>query len=525
MDIFINGGMPSADFSGSYEVLETGSAYRLSRINGGGSDNGGFIRSTKKVSLDGLQIVVDLDSISGSVGWIQFSLAKEWQSQYWNANDLNGFGWSFSGIALEKMSNVTSSLNLWTQTYHSSAAGAGTTYPAATDSVFYARSGGESKITVTIRKNTADGKYYLYGNAAQNKILCLDDVLERSVDECFPDGDAWLGMMFDSVDNLSFDFNVNENTAPGNGMNINIDADIDDIGNWGDIGTDIDDSEYVKVIEDDEEDDVDEDETETETENTASDSPKQESGGNNNNNSIPDYDYTDVIESFELTEEVLRKAIDESEYDILVFRTDSPGVLTESMLEMLKESGKTLRYVILDDLGEELIIWELKEILRTDAAIDMKVSFSAQYEENILEIMGADRKTIILEFAYSGALPGSVNIFIRNVKRVFAFDRPSFKDGEIVYLYLYDDAKKALDPTGYPVVFTEAREYVGFTIDHCSMYTVTTYRPLNNQTGAPGETQTVIYWWVIVLASIGGLVVIGGGTLTVLMFLKKRKGA
>ena len=203
----------SGDFSGSYPVSVTGDTYSFNNISGGGGDGAGFVRSAKKLSLDGLQIVIDLDSVSGSLGWVFFSLAAEAQGGIGLANSHNGFGLSFSASALNNANSVSNS-NLWSQTYHHTAPGAA---PGFTETPFESRTGGESRITFTIRKDAVLGEWYLYINDSQEKALCLDEVLGRNVDDCFPKNDAWLCIVFDSVNNFSMDFNVNEHTAPGTG--------------------------------------------------------------------------------------------------------------------------------------------------------------------------------------------------------------------------------------------------------------------------------------------------------------------
>jgi len=193
-----------ADFGGGFEVAGTDGIYNFDSAR---RINGIEVYTNKRYRLDGLQITVDLNNISGNLGWMFFSFATSGQGGYFDQNALNGFGWSINAAALNALSE-TSTFMFNTQTYWNNLD------PGNTREInnLTARSNYADKITLTIRRNTTNNKYYLYRDTDQTEIICIDDELGigRSVSSAFPDGKAQMNITFDYSGSFAMDFTVNE---------------------------------------------------------------------------------------------------------------------------------------------------------------------------------------------------------------------------------------------------------------------------------------------------------------------------
>ena len=270
--------------------------------------------------------------------------------------------------------------------------------------------------------------------------------------------------------------------------------------------------------------------------NNADQSDKKSDSSNTNSNnsgnsdggyypSPPDTD-TDIIDNeFELTEEILLNAILNSQGDLLKYETKTPGILTVAMQQLLKDNGKSLRYDILDENGDILVIWVFENLNNIQDDIDLGVSFTTRQDNNVKRLIGDGQKTIIVGFNHSGALPGNTSVYVRNTNMVFAFGTPSFGQSDKPLLYLLNVDDRKLDLSTSDVGFTEDRELVGFSIDHCSIYTVTTYTMEQTETDTPAEDAATgsSRLWLYILIPAAGVVLLAGAITLTLVIVKKRK--
>ena len=265
------------------------------------------------------------------------------------------------------------------------------------------------------------------------------------------------------------------------------------------------------------------------------DGPGSSSGTNDNSHSNPVDQHTGEAdhagdngddpeisaETGELTEESLQKAILNATGNTVRFRSKTPGFLTSAMQQLLKESGKTLRFEILDQDGETLLIWEFTGMDAIQDDIDLRVDFITKYDKSIYKIVGKKNKTILLSFRHSGALPGVTNIFVRNAENVFSFNGKPFEKNDDLSLYLLDEQAEKLNAEKIPTGLIQENKYVAFSITHCSVYAVSSFKaaaiPLLPNGSSP------ISAWMIVVPCAAALV-LGSGA-AVWIILKKRKKA
>ena len=230
---------------------------------------------------------------------------------------------------------------------------------------------------------------------------------------------------------------------------------------------------------------------------------------------------TEGIGFDELTEESLRAAIEAAAGDIVKYSTKSPGIVTARMFQMLRDASKILQYEILDEDGEPLFIWEFREISDVNLDVDTRIFLFSEHSDAILSETGKN-KTIVLDFAYSGNLPGKTNIFVRNIGKVFSMG-DAFVQGDKANLYLFDKVQNKLAATGVKAGFTADRDWTAFTIEHCSVYTVTTYTFASDGL-TPDETDDAAaglgFWWIAIIAAV--VILLAGAVVIVLVAIRKK---
>lgn len=151
----------------------------------------------------------------------------------------------------------------------------------------------------------------------------------------------------------------------------------------------------------------------------------------------------------------------------------SPDTVIADVFKAAKENGKNIQFDVADENGDTQYGWKFNgpDIKNPDMNIDLTIKFETEKQKEI-EKLTNQSNMMYVSFAHHGPLPGPATIKVKVDEK--------YKNGDIVYLYYFNEEKGTIEQNGdgFPV----KDGYAEFTIDHCSVYYLSTEKMEEKET-------------------------------------------
>lgn len=155
---------------------------------------------------------------------------------------------------------------------------------------------------------------------------------------------------------------------------------------------------------------------------------------------------------------------DNSVESIVVTLTQSDTV-TSDIFKAVQETNKNITFNVLGENNRIKYSWSFSNLYGGNPNMDLNlnIQFETDKRKEIEEITHQSN-LFYISFAHHGALPGQA------IVKVDVSD--TYKDGDYIYLYYYNEENGTIERKGKGSQVIDG--YAQFTIDHCSVYFLTT---------------------------------------------------
>lgn len=145
----------------------------------------------------------------------------------------------------------------------------------------------------------------------------------------------------------------------------------------------------------------------------------------------------------------------------------SPDTVSTIVFQAAKETSKNVQFDITDTNGILQYGWLFHgtDIVNPNMDIDLSISFASKQQKDIEKLTG-QTDMLYLSFAHHGTLPGPAAITVRV--------SDTYLDGDTVYLHYFNEETGTITLAEEGIVVKDG--YVTFTIDHCSVYYLSTQK-------------------------------------------------
>lgn len=148
--------------------------------------------------------------------------------------------------------------------------------------------------------------------------------------------------------------------------------------------------------------------------------------------------------------------------------------LEKDVFEEALKNNKDVTLSVTNDENQLVYSWSFKydemdrDVIEKMGKMDLSISFATEKQKEIEEITGEKDAVYISIGGYSGKLPAPATV------KSYVGDK--YKNGEVVYLYYYNEKAKKVEPVGGGGLKVEAG-YITYTLTHCSIYFLSTEAP------------------------------------------------
>ncbi|MBR4026414.1 MAG: LPXTG cell wall anchor domain-containing protein, partial [Lachnospiraceae bacterium] len=183
-------------------------------------------------------------------------------------------------------------------------------------------------------------------------------------------------------------------------------------------------------------------------------------------NSAPSSIEDKIVVNVETAVETLMEKMEKEEETVVEVVTKNVAPkMTEDLFTTAKEKNKDITVAVTNESNQLMYSWTFnaKDIDTTKVTkpMDLSISFQTEKKAEIENVTGVDNGLYIEIKGHSGELPAPATV------KTYVGDK--YKNGEIIYLYYYNEDTQKVENVGNGPLKVEGG-YVSYTLTHCSIY-------------------------------------------------------